>query len=153
MPVTDISVDVMSAFAIPGIAKGFCRRHAIDALAQDRALIFVGGTGNPLVTTDSAAALRAIEIEADLLIKLTKVDGVFSDDPMKNKQAIYYPTLTYSEVIEKRLKVMDLNAMLLCQAHGLPLRVLNMNQPEALLAAVAGGSVGTLVHNGLPYWR
>ena len=140
-----IAVKVMSALHVPGVVDDYNRRHALEALQQGQVLIFAGGTGNPLVTTDSAAALRGIEINADLLIKATKVDGVFSADPVKNSSATYYPTLTYDQVIERRLGVMDLNAILLCQAHGLPLRVLNMNKPDALVHTVLGESVGTLV--------
>lgn len=140
-----IPVKVMSALAVSGVVDCFNRQHALDALNQGQVVIFAGGTGNPLVTTDSAGALRGIEIKADLLIKATKVDGVFSADPIKNPNAIYYPNLTYDEVIERRLGVMDLNAILLCQKYGLALRVLNMNKPDALLQTVLGESVGTLV--------
>ncbi len=137
--------NVLSALAVSGVADGYNRRHALDALQQGQIVIFAGGTGNPLVTTDSAAALRGIEIKADLLIKSTKVDGVFSADPVKNPKAVYYPTLTYDQVIEQRLGVMDMNAILLCQEHKLPLRILNMNKPDALVHTVLGESVGTLV--------
>lgn len=140
-----VSANVLSALAVSGVADGYNRRHALDALQLGQVVIFAGGTGNPLVTTDSAAALRGIEIKADLLIKATKVDGVFSADPVKNPEAVYYPTLTYDQVIEQRLGVMDMNAILLCQEHKLPLRVLNMNKPDALLHTVLGESVGTLV--------
>jgi uridylate kinase len=141
-----IAVKVMSALGVPGIVDYYDRCSALDALQQGHVLIFTGGTGNPLVTTDSAAALRGIEIKADLLIKATKVDGVFSEDPVKNPNAHYYPTLTYDQIIEHRLGVMDLNAIFLCQENKLPLRVLNMNKPDALLHTVFGESVGTLVH-------
>ncbi len=140
-----VRVQVMSALAVHGVVDCYNRRHALEALDQGHVVIFAGGTGNPLVTTDSAAALRGIEIKADLLIKATKVDGVFSADPIKNPHADYYPMLTYDQVIERRLGVMDLNAILLCQEHGLALRVLNMNKPDALLHTVLGESVGTLV--------
>jgi len=140
-----VAANVMSALAVSGVADRYNRRHALEALQKNQVLIFAGGTGNPLVTTDSAAALRGVEIRADLLIKATKVDGVFSADPVKNPGAIYYPTLTYNEVIERRLGVMDMNAILLCQEYGLPLRILNMNKPDALLHTVLGESVGTLV--------
>lgn len=140
-----VAVTVQSALPVPGIVDCYNRHHALDALQQGHVVIFAGGTGNPLVTTDSAAALRGIEIKADVLIKATKVDGVFSADPVKNPTAEYYPTLTYDQVIERRLGVMDLNAILLCQTHGLPLRVLNMNKSDGLLHTVLGESVGTLV--------
>ncbi len=140
-----VAVKIMSALAVPGIVDLYNCRAAHEALDRGYAVILAGGTGNPLVTTDSAAALRGIEIKADLLIKATKVDGVFASDPVKNPQAQYYTTLTYDQVIENRLGVMDLNAILLCQEHGLPLRVLNMSKPEALLHTVLGEAVGTLV--------
>jgi uridylate kinase len=108
-------------------------------------VIFAGGTGNPLVTTDSAAALRGIEIGADIVLKATKVEGVFDEDPIKNPKAERYTTLSYDEVITKRLGVMDLTAILLCQDHGLPLRVFNMNKQGALKRIVMGDDVGTLI--------
>jgi uridylate kinase len=140
-----IPVKVMSAFAMPGIVDFYSRRSAIDALQQGYVVIFVGGTGNPLVTTDSAAALRGIEVNADVLIKATKVDGVFSEDPFKNPQAEYYPKLTYKEVLERHLGVMDLNAIILCQEHKLPVQILNMHKPDVLQHALIGKAVGTLV--------
>ena len=140
-----IPVKVMSALAVPGIVDFYSRRSAIEALQQGYTVIFVGGTGNPLVTTDSAAALRGIEVGADILIKATKVDGVFSEDPIKNSQAEYYPRLTYDQVLERHLSVMDLNAIILCQEHSLPIRVLNMNKPDALFQTLMGKAVGTLV--------
>ncbi|MCC2666907.1 MAG: pyrH [Gammaproteobacteria bacterium] len=140
-----IPVKVMSALAVPGIMDFYSRRSAIDALQKGYVVIFVGGTGNPLVTTDSAAALRGIEINADVLIKATKVDGVFSEDPFKNPQAEYYSKLTYKEVLERHLGVMDLNAIILCQAHTLPVQILNMHKPDALQQALVGKAVGTLV--------
>lgn len=142
-----IMATVLSALSVSGVADGYHRHHALELLQQNHVIVFAGGTGNPLVTTDSAAALRGIETKADLLIKATKVDGVFSADPVKNPKAEFYPTLTYDQVVERRLGVMDLNAILLCQEHKLPLRVLNMNKPDALLHTVLGESVGTLVHS------
>ncbi|MCD6039101.1 MAG: pyrH [Gammaproteobacteria bacterium] len=145
-----VEVQVMSALAVPGMVDFYNRYHALEALDRGKVVIFTGGTGNPLVTTDSAAALRGIEINADLVIKATKVDGVFPMDPVKNPQAEYYSTLTYDQVIERRLGVMDLNAILLCQEHRLPLRILNMNKPGALLQAVRGEAIGTLIQqNGV----
>jgi uridylate kinase len=143
-----VPVKVMSALAIPGMVEYYDRRSAIAALEQGYVLIFVGGTGNPLVTTDSAAALRAIEIKADILMKATKVDGVFDADPVKHPTAQHFPILTYDQVIEQRLGVMDLNAILLCQEHELPLRVFNMNEPDALLQIVLGQEMGTLIQSG-----
>lgn len=142
-----IPAKVMSALSIPGVVDYYQRRAANDALAQGQVVIFTGGTGNPLVTTDSAAALRGIEIGADILIKATKVDGVFASDPIKNPAAPHFPRLTYDQVIAQRLGVMDLNAILLCQEHGLPLRVFNMNKPDALLQIVLGSEVGTLIQS------
>jgi len=139
---------LMSAFYIPGIAEPYARALAREQLQQGKVVIFSAGTGNPLVTTDSAAALRGIEISADIILKATKVEGVFSDDPIKNPEAERYSQLTYDEVLKKRLGVMDLNAILLCQEHGLPLRVFNMNKQGALKRIVLGEDVGTLIQGG-----
>ena len=143
-----IPVKVMSALALPGIVDFYNRHQAIAALQSNQVVIFVGGTGNPLVTTDSAAALRGVEIRADIVMKATKVDGVFASDPVKNPKAERYTTLTYDQVIEQRLGVMDLNAILLCQANKLPLRVFNMNKPDALHRVVLGEDIGTLIRGG-----
>lgn len=143
-----IPANVISAFAIPGMVDQYNRSAAKALWEQGHVIIFVGGTGNPLVTTDSAAALRGIEMDADILIKATKVDGVFTSDPLKNPNATYFSHLTYDEVIKQRLGVMDLNAILLCQEHGLPLRVFNMNKKDALLQIVLGNEVGTFVQSG-----
>jgi uridylate kinase len=140
-----IPVKLMSAFSVAGTADLYHRYSAIEALEQGHLVIFAGGTGNPLFTTDSAAALRAVEIQADVLIKATKVNGVFDADPLKHPDAKYYPRLTYHEVLEQRLGVMDLSAIILCQEHQMPLRVLNMNQPDALSGALSGEAVGTLI--------
>lgn len=144
-----IPVKVMSAFAVPGIVEFYDRRLAIEALEKGCVVVFVAGTGNPLVTTDTAAALRGIEIGADILIKATKVDGVFASDPIKNPKAERYTDLTYHEVLEQRLGVMDLNAILLCQDHNLPLRVVNMSKQDGLLRTVLGEDVGTLIQAGV----
>lgn len=143
-----IPVKVMSALSIPGLVSCYDRYKARKSLEKGQMLIFVGGTGNPLVTTDSAAALRGIEIGADIVIKATKVDGVFAADPIKNPKAKLYSSLTYDEVLEQRLGVMDLNAILLCRDNKIPLRVFNMNKQNALLRIVLGEDVGTLVENG-----
>lgn len=143
-----LSVKIMSALDVPGLVGFYNRRKAIAALDRGQVVIFVGGTGNPLVTTDSAAALRGIEVGADILIKATKVDGVFAADPIKNPKAERYSTLTYEQVLEQRLGVMDLNAILLCQDHALPLRVFNMNKQDALQRIVLGEEVGTLIQEG-----
>lgn len=143
-----IPVKVMSALYVPGLTDVYNRQAAMAALDSGHVVIFVGGTGNPLVTTDSAAALRGIEVGADMLIKATKVDGVYASDPIKNPKAERYTALTYAKVIEQRLGVMDLNAILLCQEHQLPLRVFNMNKQDALQRIVLGEEVGTLIQDG-----
>jgi uridylate kinase len=143
-----IPVKLMSALPISGLAECFDRHKAKNALEKGKLLIFVGGTGNPLVTTDSAAALRGIEVGADIVMKATKVDGVFASDPVKNPKAKRYEVLTYDEVLEQRLGVMDLNAILLCRDHALPLRVFNMNKQDALQRIVLGEDIGTLVKGG-----
>jgi len=143
-----IPVTLMSAFGIPSIAEQYDRNSAQEKLQQGRVVIFSAGTGNPLVTTDSAAALRGIEIGADIVIKATKVDGVYNDDPIKNPEAERYQSLSYEEVISQRLGVMDLTAILLCQDHGLPLRVFNMHKQGALKQIMLGEDVGTLIKSG-----
>lgn len=139
---------VLSAFPIGQVTEPYDHRAAKAHLAAGRVAIFSAGTGNPLFTTDSAASLRAIEIGADVLIKATKVDGVYAEDPMVNPDAERYSTLSYEEVINRRLAFMDTTAVVLCRDHGLPLRVMNINHPGALLEVVHGGDIGTLVHEG-----
>ncbi|MDR3492789.1 MAG: UMP kinase [Gammaproteobacteria bacterium] len=143
-----ISTSIMSSISIPGLTEFYDRRKAKQNLQEGKVVIFVAGTGNPLVTTDSAAALRGIEIDADIVIKATKVDGVFAADPVKNPKAQRYEKLSYDDVIEQRLGVMDLNAILLCRDHDLPLRVFNMNKQGALQRIVVGEDVGTLIQSG-----
>lgn len=143
----NIPVILMSAFGVPSIAQQSDRARAREYLQSGHVVVFAGGTGNPLVTTDSAAALRGIEVGADIVIKATKVEGVFNEDPIKNPNAERYHTLSYEEVITKRLGVMDLTAILLCQDHGLPLRVFNMNKQGALKRIVMGEDVGTLIRD------
>ncbi len=140
-----VPVTLMSAFAIPSIAEQYDRSRAQEKLQQGSVLIFSAGTGNPLVTTDSAAALRGIEVDADIVLKATKVEGVYDEDPIKNPKAERYEYLSYEEVIAKRLGVMDLTAILLCQDHGLPLRVFNMNKQGALKRIMLGEDIGTLI--------
>lgn len=140
-----IPVVLMSAFGVPGIAEQLDRSRARQYLQDGRVVIFAAGTGNPLVTTDSAAALRGIEVSADIVLKATKVDGVFNEDPIKNPNAERFSKLSYDEVITRRLGVMDLTAILLCQDHELPLRVFNMNKQGALKRIVLGEDVGTLI--------
>ncbi len=136
---------LMSAVPVPSMAEQYDRYKAQEKLQQGHVVIFSAGTGNPLVTTDSAAALRGIEIGADIVLKATKVEGVFADDPIKNPKAERYQQLNYDEVISKRLGVMDLTAILLCQDHGLPLRVFNMNKQGALRRIMLGEDIGTLI--------
>jgi uridylate kinase len=143
-----IPVKIMSALPVPGLVECYDRNKAKKSLGKGQVVIFVGGTGNPLVTTDSAAALRGIEVAADIVIKATKVDGVFAADPIKNPKAQLYTSLTYDEVLEQRLGVMDFNAILLCRDNKLPLRVFNMNSKNALQRIILGDDVGTLVRSG-----
>lgn len=136
---------VMSAVKINQMCEDYIRRRAVRHLEKGRVVIFAGGTGNPFFTTDSAASLRAVEINADILIKATKVDGIYSDDPVKNPDAQRFDRISYDEVLERKLGVMDATAIVLCRDNNMPLRVLNINQPGALLKLVKGESVGTLV--------
>lgn len=138
---------VMSAIRINEVAEDYVRRRAVRHLEKGRIVIFAAGTGNPFFTTDSAASLRAIEIGADLLLKATKVNGVYSDDPVKNPAASRYETLTFDRVLDDRLGVMDATAIVLCRDNRLPLRVFNLNNPGDLLRVVRGENVGTLVTN------
>jgi uridylate kinase len=136
---------VMSAIRINELCEDYLRRRAIRHLEKGRVVIFAAGTGNPFFTTDSAASLRAIEIGADLLIKATKVDGVYSADPMKEPGAERYARLSYDQVLDGRLAVMDATAIVLCREHGMPLRVIDMNKKGALKRTVMGEDEGTLV--------
>jgi uridylate kinase len=136
---------VMSAIPIHDVAEDFIRRRAIRHLEKGRIGLFAAGTGNPFFTTDSAAALRAVEIGADLLLKATKVDGVYSADPARNKDATRYEHLTYDEVIARRLAVMDTAAIALCRDHGMPMRIYDMSRPGNLARIMRGDNVGTLV--------
>lgn len=136
---------VMSAIKVNQVCEDFIRRRAVRHLEKGRIVIFAAGTGNPFFTTDSAASLRAVEINADLLIKATKVDGVYSADPVKDKSATRYNTLEYDEVIERKLAVMDTTAVVLCRDNNMPLRVLDMMKSGALMRAARGMDEGTLV--------
>jgi uridylate kinase len=142
-----IPVAIASAFGVPSIADQYDRAKVRMLLDEGKVVILAGGTGNPLVTTDSAAALRGIEVGVDIVLKATKVEGVFNDDPIKNPNAERYSRLSYDEVISQRLGVMDLTAILLCQEQDLPLRVFNMNKPGALKKIVLGEDVGTLIQD------
>src|SRR5512136_2606962 len=141
----DLVVRVQSAVIMQAVAEPYIRRRAIRHLEKGRVVIFGGGTGNPYFSTDTAAALRAMEIGADVVIKATKVDGVYDADPVKHPDAKRFEHLTYIETINRRLEVMDSTAISLCMDNKLPILVLNMWQPGALLKAVYGEAVGTLV--------
>ncbi len=141
---------VMSALKINQICEDYIRRRAIRHLEKGRVVIFGAGTGSPFFTTDSAASLRAIEIGADLLLKATKVDGVYSADPMQDPSALRYDQLTYDDVLHRKLNVMDATAIVLCRDYEMPLRVFNINKPGALMRIVVlGEDEGTLVNKGL----
>ncbi len=140
-----VQARVMSAIRINEVCEDFIRRSALRHLEKGRAVIFAAGTGNPFFTTDTAASLRAIEIEAQLLLKATKVNGIYSADPIKHPGATYYPRLTYDRVLGERLAVMDAAAIVMCREHRLPLRVFNLGVPGDLLRIVGGADIGTLV--------
>jgi uridylate kinase len=142
---SNIATQAMSAIPMTGVVDHYDRRKAIRALMNGDVVIFSAGTGNPFFTTDSAACLRAIEVDADLVLKATKVDGVYSADPMKVADAVKYDRLTYDEVLDKKLEVMDLTAICLCRDHNMPVRVFKMDKPGALLNIVRGGDEGTLI--------
>lgn len=133
-----VEARVQSALAMPQVAEGFSRREAIRHLETGRVVIFAAGTGNPFFTTDTAASLRAAEIDADLLVKGTKVDGVYSADPAKDPAAVRYARLSYDEVLSKRLGVMDLTAVTLCQEQRMPLAVCSIVERGALTAVLTG---------------
>jgi len=139
------SCRVMSALSIHQVCEDYVRRRAIRHLEKGRVVIFGAGTGNPFFTTDSAGALRAIEIEADVLMKATKVDGVYDSDPMKNPDAKRYETLSYDEVLVKNLAVMDATAIVLCKEQNMPLRIFNLNEAGDLVRTVSDKSIGTTV--------
>jgi uridylate kinase len=137
---------VMSAIKMEQVCEPYIRRRAVRHLEKGRIVIFGAGTGNPYFTTDTTASLRAIEIEADVVLKGTKVDGVYSADPMKDPSATRYKTISFTDVYEKKLSVMDLTAFTLCQENNLPIIVFNMNQPGSLLRVVQGDAdAGTLI--------
>jgi len=138
---------VVSAIEMREVAEPFIRRRALRHLEKRRVVIFAAGTGNPYFSTDTAAALRAMEIKAEVILKATKVDGIYDADPVLNPAAIRYTRLTYDQVIDQRLNVMDQTSVLLCRDHRLPLRVFNLNDPGALVRAASGDDVGTLVTN------
>ena len=140
-----IPTTAMSAIPMSGVVDRYDRRSAIRCLENGDVLIFSSGTGNPFFTTDSAASLRAIEINAELMIKATKVDGVYDDDPMKNKNALKYDTLSYDDVLQKKLRVMDSTAICLCRDQNMPICVFKMEKPGALINIIEGKDEGTLI--------
>ncbi len=140
-----VTVRVQSAIHVTQVAEPFIRRRAMRHLEKGRVVVFAAGTGNPYFTTDTAAVLRALEIEAEVLVKATKVDGVYDKDPKKHTDAVRYEKVSFQVAIEEQLGVMDQTAFTMCREHELPIIVLDFNQPGALLDAVAGGRTGTLV--------
>ena len=136
---------VMSAVRINQISEDYIRRRAIRHLEKNRVVIFAAGTGNPFFTTDTAASLRAIEINADMVLKATKVDGVYNKDPKKYDDAKFYKELTYNQVLSEELEVMDTTAVVLCKENNLPLRVFNMLKKDALISIINGKETGTII--------
>lgn len=141
----DMPTRLLSAIEMKAIAEPFIRRRAIRHMEKGRVVIFGGGTGNPYFTTDTAASLRAIEIEADVIIKGTRVDGIYSADPEKDKNAVRYDRLTFDEVYSKNLQIMDMTAFTLCKENNLPILVFDINKKGNLKKLLADSSIGTLV--------
>ncbi len=140
-----LKTELLGGLAIEPICKEMSRRRAIEAMQAGRVVIIGGGTGNPFFTTDTASTLRAIEIKADVILKGTRVDGVYTADPEKDPSAVKYPTLSFQEALGKKLKIMDLTAFALCEENKLPIYVFDMNRPGNLLKVVSGEEIGTLV--------
>ena len=140
-----VETRVMTAIRMEELAEPYIRRRALRHLEKGRVVVFAGGTGNPYFSTDTAAVLRAIEMEADVIIKATKVDGVFTADPEKDPNAEFIPRLTYQDVLSRELGVMDAAGVSLCKDNGMPIIVLNIERPGAVAAAIRGEQVGTLV--------
>ena len=141
----DVFARVMSALRINAVCEDYIRRRAIRHLEKGRVVVLAAGTGNPFFTTDTAASLRAIEIGADVLLKATKVDGVYDSDPVKNGDAKRFDTVSFDQVLADKLSVMDATAIVMCRDNHLPLRVFDLNRPGALVRAIAGEDVGTVV--------
>lgn len=144
----EIPTTVLSGLTVAGVVETYSRHAALAALAGGRVVIFAAGTGNPFFTTDTAASLRGLEIGADLVLKATKVDGVYDRDPMRHPDAVRYDRVSYDEALARRLGVMDATALALCREQNLPLRVFNINKPGSLLRIVLGENEGTLVQRG-----
>jgi uridylate kinase len=143
-----VEASVLSALAMPDVCENFSARAARRQLDQGRVVILAAGTGNPYFTTDSAASLRAIEIKAELLIKATKVNGVYAADPVKHPDAEFYPKLTYNRALQENLQVMDATAIVLCRDNDMPLRIMNINESGALMRLMQGEEIGSLVVKG-----
>lgn len=143
-----LKTELLGGLAIEPICKEMSRRRAIEAMQEGRVVIIGGGTGNPFFTTDTASTLRAIEIKADVILKGTRVDGVYTADPEKDPSATKYQTLTFQEALGKKLKIMDLTAFALCEENNLPIYVFDMNKPGNLLKVVSGDPIGTEVTKG-----
>ncbi len=137
---------VLSSLNISSVCEPFIRRRCIHHLEKGRIAVLAAGTGRPFVTTDTAAALAAVELKADVLFKATQVDGVYSSDPKTNPDAEFHPTLSYDHVIDQRLKVMDVSAVDMCQKHNVPIIVFNLHQPGNLTRIIAGEQIGTIIH-------
>ncbi|MGH8252384.1 MAG: UMP kinase [Steroidobacteraceae bacterium] len=140
---------VQSALRVQEVCEDYIRRRAVRHLEKGRCVVFAAGTGNPFFTTDTAASLRAIEIDADLLLKATKVNGIYDDDPVRNPKAQRYKRLSFDKVLDDRLGVMDATAIVMCRDNGVPLRVFNLMNDGDLMRIIDGEDVGTLVANGL----
>ena len=143
----NVQTRLQTAIKIEAVAEPYIKRKAVRHLEKKRVVIFGGGTGNPFFTTDSAAVLRAIEINADVILKGTRVDGVYDSDPEKNKNAVKYDTISFKEVIKKDLKIMDSTAFTLSQENNLPIKVFNMNKTSNLLKLINGEKIGTSIKN------
>lgn len=143
-----VGAKVMSALRMDQVCEYYIQRHAVDLLQRGKVVILAAGTGNPYFTTDSAASLRAVEIGAELMIKATKVNGIFSADPVLQSDAVFYPRLSYDRALAEGLQVMDTTAIVLCRDHGIPLRVMNINDAGALMRLMLGEQVGSLVDRG-----
>lgn len=136
---------VMSALPINAVCEDYIRRRAVRHLEKGRIVLFAAGTGNPFFTTDSAASLRAVEVGADVMIKGTKVDGIYDKDPMKHDDAVKYDTVSFDEAVQKRLGVMDTTAIVMCRENNLPVKVFNMNNSGDLMSLIMGENIGTTV--------
>jgi uridylate kinase len=143
-----VNTRLLTALEIKQVAEPFIKRRAVRHLEKGRVVIFGAGTGNPYFTTDTAAALRATEIEANVILKGTRVDGIYDSDPEKNPSAKKYTTISYADAIYQKLNVMDMTAFTLCQENNIPIIVFNMNKEDNLMKVVSGEPIGTLVNNG-----